>query len=43
MTSVIVWRGGLAPQVEVSTLRLDPTPHRESAKHYQGKDEQLLH
>jgi hypothetical protein len=41
--SVIVCRGGFAPQIQVSSLRLDLTPDGQSAKHEQGKNNQLLH
>ena len=41
--SVLVGGHRLAPQVEVGALRLDLPPYRETAKHQQGKDEQLLH
>jgi len=41
--SVVVGRGGLAPEVEVGPLCLDFPPDGQTAEHEQGKDEQLLH
>lgn len=41
--SVVVGGSGLAPEIEVGTLGLDLTPHRETAKHNDDKDQQLLH
>jgi hypothetical protein len=41
--SVVIGGSGLAPEVEVGTLGLDLAPHRETAKHNDDEDEQLLH
>jgi hypothetical protein len=41
--SVVVGRGGLAPEIEVGPLCLDFPPDGQTAEHEQGKDEQLLH